>query len=404
MGTFAEYISSAFKNIISNRIRTLLTMLGIIIGIASVIAIITLGNGMADFAQEQLNSTGSNYMGLYLNTEESDAFFTNEDIAAIMEEYPAVKGGSFYFYNDGYAGAKKGVYDASVVGCNEYYYIGNSNDIQYGRYMTADEVANEKRVCVMMANSAKKLFGFENAVGMTVELNVNGRVDDFEVVGILKDYSDMIMQMMEMFGENLEIQVPYTVCGSLFNTDITRITYIEMYTDRMDNSITINTLARFLENRKGLRGQNAINYYDTASDSDELSNAMGMITTFMSIVAAISLLVGGIGVMNIMLVSVSERTREIGIRKAIGARTGSILFQFLAESSIISLMGGLIGVVLGLVIAAIVCRLIDFKFMITLSSILISALFSVGIGIFFGIYPARKAARLTPVEALSHRA
>ncbi len=130
---------------------------------------------------------------------------------------------------------------------------------------------------------------------------------------------------------------------------------------------------------------------------------MGLITTFMSVVAAISLLVGGIGVMNIMLVSVTERTREIGIRKSIGARTGSILVQFLAESSIISFLGGIIGVVAGLVIAKIVCKAINFAFIISPGAIVMGSLVSVGIGIFFGIFPARKAARLTPIEALNQR-
>lgn len=405
MDTFREYIESAIKNIRSNRLRTLLTMLGIIIGIASVITILTIGGGMKEYVQQQFESTGSRMIDVFLRSDITDQGFNNEDIEAIMEEFPAVKGASYYFYNEGLISGRKGTYDASVVSVNQYYSLGNTNGIKYGRFISEDEVYNTQRVCVIMAADAKRLFGTEKAVGMSVDLNVDGASGEFTIIGITENYGEMIMKMLEMFGDNsINVYIPYTTSSSLFNLDVTESYDLEVYTDRADMDVTHDKIIKFIEAHKGLRGQDAIYSYNTNDDSEDIDQIMTLITTFMSMVAAISLLVGGIGVMNIMLVSVTERTREIGIRKSIGARTGSIMFQFLAESSIITLIGGILGIMLGLVLAAVICRIANFSYIIMPSSVIISTLFSSVIGIFFGIYPARKAAKLKPVDALSRRA
>ncbi|SCY12720.1 putative ABC transport system permease protein [Lachnospiraceae bacterium XBB2008] len=404
MDTLREYIESAIKNIRSNRIRTLLTMLGIIIGIASVITILTIGGGMKEYVQQQFESVGSRMIDVYLRSNVTDQGFTNEDIIALMDEFPEVKGASYYFYSDGMSTARKGTFETSVISVNQFYSMGNTNGIKYGTFISEDEVYNSRRVCVLMAADAKRLFGTEKAVGMTLNLNVDGVTGEFTVIGVTEDYGEMIMKMMEMFGErSIQLYIPYTTSESLFNLDVSKAYDLEVYTDRADLNVSQDKIIRFLEAHKGLRGQDAIYSYNSNDDSEEIDQMMTLITTFMSMVAAISLLVGGIGVMNIMLVSVTERTREIGIRKSIGARTRSILIQFLAESSIITLIGGVFGIILGLVIAAVVCKLANFSYIVTPSSIIISTLFSSVIGIFFGIYPARKAAKLKPVDALSRR-
>ena len=157
-----------------------------------------------------------------------------------------------------------------------------------------------------------------------------------------------------------------------------------------------------MENRHGVRGKNIIQVENFSDYMGQINDVLSYVTIFVVFVAAISLLVGGIGVMNIMLVSVTERTREIGIRKSLGARTGSILLQFLSESAIITLLGGLIGIALGVAGAAGVCSLIGFSAKVSASTVLGASLFSSAVGIFFGIYPARKAAKLSPIEALRH--
>lgn len=403
MDTFREYIASAIKNIISNRLRTLLTMLGIVIGIAAVVCIITLGNGMSEYVQKQVESTGSSILSIYLSTSETDQRFTMDDINAVKDNFPAVKGGSFY---SGYEGTIIGKKDAATAElefvCADYC-LGNGNGIRYGRYISEADVDSAANVCVLVAADAKKICGTENAVGMTVELNLDGRVQEMEIIGIQNDYGEMIMKMLEMIGGLMIVDIPYTTAETNFGIKTSDIASVEFYTGKTGERLSPAPIAKFLENRMGLRGKNAIFYYDSATNSDDIDNVMGLVTTFMSIVAAISLLVGGIGVMNIMLVSVTERTREIGIRKSIGAKTGSILVQFLAESSIISLLGGFIGVVLGLVIAYFACKAVSFSYIISFSSIIVAAVVSMAIGIFFGIYPARRAAKLNPVEALNQR-
>ena len=163
----------------------------------------------------------------------------------------------------------------------------------------------------------------------------------------------------------------------------------------------INKIAsRIIRNRHGIRDEKAL-FSESMSDiTEEVDSIFGAITVFMSFVAAISLVVGGIGVMNIMLVSVTERTKEIGIRKSIGARTGAIMFQFLAESTIISLLGGIVGVILGIGIAYIACQLLDFDFTVDPAVVAVASVFSMGVGIFFGLHPARKAAKMRPIDAL----
>ena len=403
MDTFTEYIASAIKNIRSNRLRTLLTMLGIIIGIAAVVAIITLGNGMSDYVKKQVDIVGNSIISIYINASKTDQRFTLEDIEDVKANFDEVIGGSFY---TGYEGTIKGRKNAGVAlvsfVCPDYY-LGNGSGVRYGRYFNDSDIESGANVCFLIASDAKRLCGTENAVGMTVELNIGGRVNEFEIVGVGNDLGEMIMKLMEMVDNPSMEDVPFTAAEPNFGIKASDATSVEFYSERTGKQASASKLYKFLESSKGLRGQDAMYYYDSATSNDEISQIMGLITTFMSIVAAISLLVGGIGVMNIMLVSVTERTREIGIRKSIGARTGSILVQFLAESSIISFLGGIIGVVAGLVIAKIVCKAINFAFIISPGAIVMGSLVSVGIGIFFGIFPARKAARLTPIEALNQR-
>ncbi|MCR5595115.1 MAG: ABC transporter permease [Lachnospiraceae bacterium] len=403
MNKTIEYIESAIKNIIANKLRTLLTMLGIIIGIASVIAIVTIGNGMKGYVTEQIGSAGSNIAYIYINSSLTTSLFTKEDADAIVENYPDIIGTSFEFSDTGSATGKKGTYDAYVMGVSPAYSHSSQNGIKYGRYFNEDELESRSKVCVIMAYDAKKLLGTENAVGMTLDLNVNGHISEFEIVGVKNNYSEAIMKLMEMVQDSyvLDVEIPYTTMSDSFAMDVSRATSMSLYMKPNVSSSIVGTITRYLENSKGLRGQNAINYYTFVDSSGEVDSMMTTITSFIALVGGISLVVGGIGVMNIMLVSVTERTREIGIRKSIGARTSSILIQFLAESSIISLIGGVIGIILGIVIAAVLCKVLDFSFIVDPASVIIATIFSTAIGLFFGIYPARKAARLKPIDALS---
>jgi len=401
MDKFLEYLESAIKNVRGNKMRTGLTMLGIIIGIASVIAVITLGRGMASYVSNEMNSLGGNVAAIYIDESATDDLFTQEDIDAMLEQFPTLLGGTFYVTGSGYVGGTRGTYDAYVYGAGEAYQNTVGTKIKEGKYFTKEQVEQNARVCVMMENDATHLFGTKDAIGRTVELTIGGSSVELEVIGIKENWSDAIMQMMEIEGYTAMLEMPITTYSQVFGVDISKFYNMEIYWPQNEPDSIVKNIASFFENKKGLRGQNAV-YYTSMSDvSGEVDSIMGAITMFVSLVAAISLLVGGIGVMNIMLVSVTERTREIGIRKSIGARTGSIMAQFLAESAIISLMGGVIGVVLGLVIAQIICKVLEFSIAVDPVVVIGAAAFSIFIGLFFGIYPARKAAKLKPIDALS---
>ncbi|WP_026529081.1 ABC transporter permease [Butyrivibrio sp. VCD2006] len=403
MDTLLEYLESAIKNIISNKMRTGLTMLGIIIGIASVIAALTIGNGMAAYVANEVNSLGGNVAIVYLDGTVAERGFNNDDIAAIKENFPGIKGAAFQDASMGIVSGNKGSYDCYIYGASSDYQYTSGTPMGTGSYFSETQVDQGARVCVIMENDAKHLFGTTDAIGKTVEVNVAGNTVELEVIGIKENWSEMITKMMEFEGEDYTVilEMPLTTYAKAFKMDVSEFSSMEVYWKSDETDEIVKNVSRFLENRMGLRGKDAVNFESMADITSSVDQIMSAITAFLSLVAAISLLVGGIGVMNIMLVSVTERTREIGIRKSIGARTRAILIQFLAESAIISLMGGIVGIIVGIGGAVIGCILLDLTPVIDPATVVGATLFSMMIGIFFGIYPARKAAKLKPIDALA---
>ncbi len=403
MDKFLEYLESAMKNIRSNKMRTGLTMLGIIIGIASVIAVVTIGNGMSAYVSGEVNALGGNVAAVYLDTSITSDLFTDEDLRVLKEDFPELLGASFSVGSYGFAAGRKGTFDSIVYGATADYKYSVGTKIKTGTYFTEDQVDSAARVCVLMENDAKHLFGTTDAIGKTVQVSVEGRTIELEVIGIKENWSEMISTMMELDGYRAMIEMPLTTFGNAFGYYVNDFGSIEIYWPQNQSESIVSTIVKYFENRKGLRGQNAVQYQSMSDVSSQVNSVMNAITVFITLVAAISLLVGGIGVMNIMLVSVTERTREIGIRKSIGARTKAIMVQFLAESSIISLMGGIVGVIVGIIGAKIGGYFLKFDVFVDPSTVIIATVFSTGVGLFFGIYPARKAAKLKPIDALSRR-
>ncbi|MCR5656518.1 MAG: ABC transporter permease [Butyrivibrio sp.] len=404
MDKFLEYLESAIKNIRSNKLRTGLTMLGIIIGIASVIAVITIGNGMADYVSNEVNSIGGNIAAIYLDTTITDDWFDNDDLTQLKEDFPQLLGASYYLGDMGFVAGKKGTFDSYIYGATADYKYTAGTKLKTGSYFTDEQVASGAKVCVLMETDAKHLFGTADVIGKTVNVTLNGATVELEIIGIKENFSEMITKVMELDeGYTAMIEMPITTFGNSYGYYIEDFSSMEIYWPQNQPESIVTNVTRYFENKKGLRGQNAIQYMSMSDVSSEVNSVMGAITTFISLVAAISLLVGGIGVMNIMLVSVTERTREIGIRKSIGAKTGSILVQFLAESSIISFMGGVVGVIVGIAGAKIGAYFLKFHVSVDLVTVVIATVFATGIGLFFGIYPARKAAKMKPIDALSKR-
>lgn len=392
-------------NIKSNKGRSVLTMLGIIIGIASVIMVMAIGNGVRGQINEELESMGSGLIELYLDTTLDDVTirFTEDDFDLIRTSVAHVKGVTPVLGGWGQANGAKGNFEARAMCGTEslQYYSANGGPIIKGKYFTREDVESGNRVCVISESSAISLFGTTDVIGMSFELSIYGISNEVRVVGIREDSAGMFVN--STMSTRIDLEMPYTVMGNDYYYYVDEFNDILVFADATEYCTEVAQNAiNLLENKYGVRGEGQIQVQNMSDMSAEFNSILGIITTFISFVAAISLLVGGIGVMNIMLVSVTERTREIGIRKSLGARTGSILLQFLAEAAIITLLGGLIGIVLGVLGGNAVGSIAGVAAKTQVSTVIGATVFSSAVGLFFGIYPARKAARLSPIEALRH--
>ena len=400
MSKLGEYIKSAIKQMKHNGYRTLMTMLGIVIGIAAVIAVVALGNGMKQYVKDQVNGIYGNFGMISIDTSKTTDFFTQDDISLLKEELPDIKGASPDYYVGGKVKGPRGTFLASVESGTEVIEYQYPNKIIKGSYFTQQQVESAQRVCVMLQNDAKKLFGTDECLGKEIELLIDGKSANYTVVGIRDNTNEMYDFFTQDMDYSATIEVPYTSFASDYGYDIGKWNQLYLFTDQDVLQQRCDEAQVILTNAHGLRGANAISSYSMADMSDSIDTIMSKASTFLILVAFISLLVGGIGIMNIMLVSVTERTREIGIRKSIGARTGAITMQFLSEAAILTLSGGVLGIILGIVLARVMCKMINMPLFIPPTAIVGAALFSIMVGLVFGLYPARKAAKMKPIDAL----
>lgn len=387
-------------------------MLGIIIGVASVIAIVTIGNGGRDYIVGMIEDMGSNaiQIAVNVNVANQSQYITEEDISSIKKLSNVTYCTPYEFtfgqvQANGYNG-----YSITIAG-NEDMLIVNQLTPKYGRSWTRDEYEQKRNVCIMSTMTAKDIFGKENCVGETINYTVNNTTVSLKVIGVVDMANNsMISQeqmdsMMSMYSSSSQmtmamIGIPASLNGEL-NDSVNKFTQVYlMAEDGSDLDNVGESALNLIKTRHGDFDDSVYTLNIMATYIDLLDSVINIFTTFIAAVSAISLLVGGIGVMNIMLVSVTERTREIGIRKALGAKTSTIMLQFLTESVILCLLGGAIGFILGIGGALSVAAYLKIPIAVKFTTVLIAVGFSSAIGIFFGIYPAKRAAQMTPIEAL----
>lgn len=404
MAQILEYIKIALMNIKSNKGRSILTMLGIIIGISSVIMVISIGNGVRSQVNSELEGLGGGQIAFYVDStrEDTTVTFNQSDFDAILEQVDHVKGVTPSFGSWGTAEGPKGDYDISMSGGTTGLQYASSDPIIKGKYFTQNDYDAGNNVCIISEASAVALFGTTDVVGMTFDATFWGITQELRIIGIRKNNASALVNVG--YGTvTIQAEVPLTFMANKFGYYIEEVDQFYVIAESSEYSTEVAAKAlTLLENRHNCRGENQIMMESFTDYTAQFDTILGFITIFISFVAAISLLVGGIGVMNIMLVSVTERTREIGIRKSLGARTASILLQFLAEAGIITLLGGIIGIILGILGATAIGGVAGVAPQVSIGTVIFASIFSCGVGIFFGIYPAKKAAKLSPIEALRH--
>lgn len=386
---FLQGFKMALKSIWSNKLRSLLTMLGIIIGVTAVIALVALGQGATKSVTDQVQSLGTNLLTVNIigrgsaNTlSESEATGLSEGVNGIQYIAPA---------STQNASVKVGTKSVSVnvVGTNADYASVRDYEVASGRYLSQIDLDVRQKVAILGASTATDLFGFSDPVGEYVLINGTR----YKVVGLLAEKGSTTN------GSNDEVvMIPLTSAERLFKTKGVRTIYVQV-----ENEDQIDAVQAGLERNLNEKFRGNTDSYRVFNQTDVLSTLTSVndtLTLALAGIAGISLLVGGIGIMNIMLVSVTERTREIGIRKAIGAKRRDVLVQFLIESMVLSGLGGLLGIGLGVGAAEGASAAFDMDIVFSVDVILIAFLFSVAIGVIFGLFPANKAAKLKPIEAL----
>lgn len=402
---FSESFLTALDSLLANKLRSVLTMLGVIIGVGAVIALMSIGNGVQASITSEISSIGTNLLTLSTNREASGGYeaLSMRDVTLLANprNAPAVAAVAAIVQGQQTVVREGLDMNTTVAGVTvNYFEINNLNEFQSGDGLTQNDVDIQARVAVLGAEAAVELFDTDYPIGKNVKINGAS----YRVVGVLAESG-------AGFGNSDgNVFIPITTAHDRLYANRTRtgekavsqITVQAASEEQTDAAI--EQITELLRREHGIRyaADDDFQIFSQADLLETFSTITAALTAFLGAIAGISLLVGGIGIMNIMLVSVTERTREIGIRKAIGALKRDILLQFLLESVMLSMVGGGLGIALGWSISRLAGSLMSLATVVDISNVLLATGFAMGVGLVFGIYPAWRAANLRPIEALRY--
>ena len=417
-----ESIRVSLEGLRANKMRSLLTMLGIIIGISAVIGILTVGSGLTGSITGSMSSLGATNITVFLQEKaggmggmetllgvaspEEEDLITDEMLEALRQRYGEAVAGISVSASAGSGVARDGrLYaNVSLTGINEEYLAVNNTDLLAGRTIRQEDLDGRRSVCVVSDRLVENLYqgDADAALGDEVRVELNGEYQSFRIVGIYEYDASMSISFSAEEDVTTSLYIPITTANHLTGSPEGYSTVTVQASAGTDSAAMAQSIREFLSRYYANNDDYGVSAMAMSTMVESMSTIMDTLSIAISVIAGISLLVGGIGVMNIMLVSVTERTREIGIRKALGATNNNIRIQFVVESVIVCLIGGVIGILLGAVLGYVGSSLLSEACLPRPSYIALAVGFSMAIGVFFGYYPANKAARLDPIEALRY--
>lgn len=401
--TFINNLYQAFSSLKTNKLRSSLTTLGIVMGVFSIISIISIGNAAKAYMKSQFQKLGANIVMIQYNPKKiisTSDYMTLADVDTLRKQIPEIQNINTFNTQVGEIKYLQKSIDATVIGITSQYNSFSPVELDSGRFIINEDIKSKKNVILLDDRTAKKISNKENLTGETVKMKVNsGQVLDFKVIGVVKTENGLFSALSDSYP--VTVYIPISTLNDIYGNTSGRVDRIDISLNSKDNLTHIcDKIIKVLK----MQHHTTDKYiYQTADDVQKtVSKILSLISMILLFIAIITLIVGGIGIVNILLVSVTERTSEIGIRRALGAKKSDILIQFLNESIIITCFGGIIGIILGIIAEYVISSKLKIPPTVDFKVIVLSFIGCIILGLIFGVYPSTKAADLDPIEAMRY--